>query len=288
MLNLIRAEWLKLTRRPLTWVLLAVWLVLLALQFVAQSLIVFAGQPLLTAAQFEEYRRRATFPGLFGAVFDYINGLGGIFAVVLTAGAIGSEYSWGTLRMHLARYPARAPFLLAKLATLLLLLLVGALITLAVGAVIGWVVGALLGVASAPETHALALLPLALLRALYVLLPYVLLTLCFTVVGRSLLVGVAGGLLYLVFEAGFGTLAVLQLLGGVWERIYNLTIQQNINTLVLLNSHAFGLRPETLSPMNTTQTPSPLQASLIVALYCAAFLATALYSLQRRDITGAA
>lgn len=293
MLNLMRAEWLKLTKRPLTWVLLAIFLGLLLLQLLTQFVFLQLSGSLglsgTLGAQLEEWRRRTIFPGILGAALGHINGLGGIFAVILTAGAAGSEYSWGTLRTQLARHPARARYLIAKLLVLLVLLVVAMIVTLLLGAAVGAVLGASSGALGTLGAGDIAALPLAILRALYVLLPYVLLTLCFTIVGRSLLVGVAGGLLYLVFEAGFGALATLAQLGAPWRIIYNLTIQQNINTLVQLNNHTFGLHPEVLTPaLDLTQLPSPLQATLVVALYSAAFLATALYTLQRRDIAGAA
>lgn len=294
MLNLMRAEWLKLTRRPLTWILLAIFLGLLVIQLLSQfvianlsELLAVGGDQASAGAQLEEWRRRTVFPGLFGSVFSHINSLGGILAVILAAGAMGSEYSWGTLRTQLARHPDRVSYLLAKLLTLLALLVVAMLLALLLGAAAGAGLGLLVDGASLPSAGDVALLPLATLRALYVLLPYVLLTLCFTVIGRSLLVGVAGGLLYLVFEAGFGTLATLQVLGGAWERIYSLTIQQNINTLILLNNHAFGLHPEVLTAIDVARLPSPLQATLLVGIYSAGFLSTTLYLLRKRDIGGA-
>ncbi|HWQ15459.1 MAG TPA: ABC transporter permease [Roseiflexaceae bacterium] len=290
MFNLISAEWLKLTRRPLVWVLLAVFLGLLALQILTQFALVaiFGGRtpgPAL-ATQLDEWRRRSAFPGLFGVVFNHINGLGGIFAVVLAAAAMGSEYGWGTLRTQLARQPARARLLLAKVVTLLALLAVASLLALALGVALGAALGALTGGAGRIAPGDLARIPLALGRALFVLLPYVLLTLCLTIAGRSLLVGLAGGLLYLVFEVGFGALALFRVLGGPWRQIYNLTIGQNINTLALQNSHAFGLRPEQVAPLDIAALPPPPQAALVIAVYCALLLATATWWLRAHDVFG--
>jgi ABC-2 type transport system permease protein len=289
MLGLLRAEWLKLTKRPLTWVLLAVFLALLLLQLAAQF--VFANLGALPGglgpgAQLEEWRRRTVFPGLFGAILGHVNGLGGVFAVILAAGAMGSEYAWGTLRAQLARRPARGRYLLAKALAVMLLLLAGTLLALATGVACGWALASLTGGAGAPAPADLAALPLAVVRALYVLLPYVLITLCVTVLGRSLLVGLAGGLLLLAFEAAFGALALLQQLGGAWLWLYRLTIQQNINVLALENAHAFGLRPEALAPAVLTDPPPPWQAALVVALYCVAALGVAAAALRRQDITG--
>jgi ABC-2 type transport system permease protein len=293
MLNLIRAEWLKLTKRPLSWVLLAVFLGLLVLQLLIQFVIAYLSELMglgSSAAplgpQLEEWRRRTVFPGLFGSIFSHINSLGGIFAVILAAGAMGSEYSWGTLRTQLARHPGRGRYLVAKLITLLALLVAAMILALLLGSAVGTGLGTIVGIAGAPGAADLALLPLAILRALYVLLPYVLLTLCFTVMGRSLLAGVAGGLLYLLFEAGFGALATLRMLGGIWEVVYSLTIQQNINTIIRLNDSTFGLHTEILASIDVSQLPAPLQAILVVALYSVSFLATALYLLRRRDIGG--
>ena len=295
MLNLIRAEWLKLTKRPLTWVLLAIFLALLIPQVVSLFMLVHLAQLLglgdggaVRGVQIEEYAHWIVFPGLFGSVFAHINSLGGVFAVILAAGAMGSEYGWGTLRTQLARDPDRVRYLIAKLLTLLGLLAVAMVLDLVLGSALGAALGLLVGEVGAPAASDLAALPLAILRALYVLLPYVLLTLSFAIIGRSVLVGLAGGLLYLVFEAGFGTLAVLQVLGGVWQTIYNLTIQRNINSLTVLNLRAFGLHPERLTSPDLFQTPSSLQATLVIALYSAGFLVTALYLLRRRDVAGAA
>lgn len=294
MLNLIRAEWLKLTKRPLTWVLLAIFLGLLALQSAVQLLVVQAsdagllGQGATGIAQVAEYRRRIGFPGLFGAIYSHINGLGGIFAIILTAAAMGSEYSWGTLRTQLARQPNRVVYLLAKLVTLILLVLAAMLLALLVGSLLGWALALLGGGTPPPDGASLTALPLALLRALLVVLPYMLLTLCFTIYGRSLLAGIAGGLVYLAIEAGVGALTIFAELGGIWHTLYDFMIGQNINTLIVLNSHAFGLQPELLSPaLRLEVLPSPLQATLILVFYCAFLLATALHFFVRRDITGA-
>jgi hypothetical protein len=111
--------------------------------------------------------------------------------------------------------------------------------------------------------------------------------LCYTIMGRSQLVGAAGGLVYLVLEGGFGALALFAELGGLWQTIYNLTIGQNINTLVFENSHTFGLQPEQFAPAAARLLPPLWQALFVIALYTAAFLGAALFLFRRRDIGGA-
>jgi ABC-type transport system involved in multi-copper enzyme maturation permease subunit len=294
LVRLVRAEWLKLTRRPLTRVLLGVFLGLLALQAAAYALMVFADSfgvlhmsDAFGPAQVEEYRRRVVFPGVLGAAFGHINGLGGVFAVVLAGAAMGSEYDWGTLRTQLARTPGRCTYLLAKLTALLLLLLAGTVVTVAFGLGLGCVLGRLVGSAAAPDAATLAHIPLAVLCAVYVLLPYVLIAVCLATMRRSLLFGVAGGLMYLAFEAGFGAVAIFSALGEPWRSLYGLTIGQNINALTALNGRAFGLQPEVLAPgLRSELLPSVSQATVAVAVYCLLLVATAA-RLLRRDVTPA-
>jgi ABC-2 type transport system permease protein len=288
MINLIRAEWLKLSRRPLSWILLILFLVLLVAQILTQFALTL-GMPVrsgIVSAQFEEWRRGVLFPGIFATALSHVNGLGGIFAVIFAAGAIGSEYSWGTLRTQLARDPARDRYLLAKLTTIMLMLATATLLATLLAALLSAVLSPILGSAISITPDDLMNLIPAILRALYVLLPYVLLTAYATLLTRSVLGGVAIGLSYIIVETGFGALALLRVLGGVWALVYNLTIGQNINTLTLMNRHAFGLRPETTAPLDLSQLPSPLQATIVVAVYSALFLAFALILFRRRDITG--
>ena len=80
MLNLIRAEWLKLTKRPLTWVLLIIFLALLLLQILSLFTLVnlalalgISGESAVRGVQIEEYAHWVVFPGLFGCVFAHIN-----------------------------------------------------------------------------------------------------------------------------------------------------------------------------------------------------------------------
>jgi ABC-type transport system involved in multi-copper enzyme maturation permease subunit len=298
MRNLIQAEWLKLTRRPLVWVLLAVFLALLTLLRLTEFLVLalhdglFSGGQarlaLLRDAQVVQFRLQIGFPGTFGAALSHVNGVGGLCAIVLTAGAMGSEYGWGTLRTQLARQPARARYLLAKIAALLLLLLCGMAIGLAVGALLALLFGGLLGNIGALSVRDLVLLPLGMLRSLYVLLPYVLCTLACCILGRSVLAGVAGGFLFLLVDVGLGALAFLAQLGGLLSTLLSLAVQPNVNTLIVLNSRSFGLDPAVMTrTMDLAALPSPLQATLVIGAYSALFFAYAYRSFTRRDITGA-
>ena len=297
MINLIRAECFKITRRPLAWVLLAVFLVLLVLLLLVEFALVglndglFSGGArahLLSQEQMRQFRLHLGFPGIFGAVLGHVNGVGGICAIALAAGLFGSEYGWGTVRTQLARQPNRGRYLIAKLAGLLLALLAGILLALLLGALLALLFGSLLPDTRGAPASILAL-PLGVLRALYVLLPYVLCTVACAILGRSVVAGAVGGFLFLLADTGLGALSFLTNLGGPVAFLLNLIVQPNINTLIVLNSQSFGLDQAVLTrTMDLSTLPAPLQATLVIGVYSALFFASAFRLLRRRDIGGAA
>jgi ABC-type transport system involved in multi-copper enzyme maturation permease subunit len=299
MLNLIRAEWFKLVRRPLAWVLLAVLLALLVLlrltEFMAVALHdgIFTGgaarMALLRADQVQQFRLQLAFPGIFGAALGHVNSVGGLCAIVLAAGAVGSEYGWGTLRTQLARQPARGRYLLAKIVALNLVLLVGIVIVLAVAALLAVLLGSVLGSRGTLGPADLLALPVGVLRALYVLLPYVMITVACSIIGRAVLAGVAGGFLFLMLDVGLGALSALGQLSGVLAFLVGLVVQPNINTLVVQNSRSFGLDPAVVTPsLDLATLPGPLHAALVIGAYSVLFGFYAYRALARRDISGAA
>lgn len=299
MLNLLCAEWIKLSRRPLTWILLVVFLGLMLVYLATLFLVValhdgiFSGGELrfqmLRAEQIHQYRLQLSFPGIFGTVLGQVNSIGGICAIILAAGALGSEYNWGTLRIQLARAPRRGPYLVAKIVGVCLILLTGICIAIAMGTLLGMLFSALLETRSQVRGQELLLLPLGIFRALYVMLPYLMFTIACCTLGRSVLAGTAGGLIFLTLDVSAGALAFLPNVSGTVAFMYSLLVQQNINTLVVLNSRSFGLDPALLMRnLDLDVLPSPLQATVIVAVYTALFFVSAYYWFARRDITGAA
>lgn len=288
MLKLISAEWLKLSRRPLTWLLLAIFLILLVIQIVTPFLfaLVIGSVSGPLGIQMAELVRGTSFPGVFGTALGHMNGIGGIFAIFLTAAAMGNEYNWGTLRTQLVRYPKRSHYALAKVLTIMLLLALATLITLLLASALGGLLNLWRSAPSWPSLTDIALLPIAILRALLVLLPYVLLTFWAAIAARSALVATGIGLLYLVTDVSLGALSIFAQLGGIWQSLYSIMIGQNVNALVLQNSHSFGLHPEIVTPaLSSDMLPHPLLATFVLLLYSAVFLAGALWLFQRRDLT---
>lgn len=294
--QLFRAEWLKLRRRPMALALLGLFLSLMVVYLGLWALVVALHEGVLGGvalealqpAQLAEIKRQLSFPGIFGAVLGQINGTGGILAVILAAGSLGSDYGWGTLRVMVSRAPDRGAYLLAKLLALLLGLLIGCLIALSMGALIALAASAWLGLPSTLTAGDLAALPVGIARALFVILPYLLATLAAAAYGRSVLAGVGGGLIFLALDVSAGSLGSLAQMSDQVRAVANLLLQPNINALVVANSRLFGLDQSILAGgLNLDLLPSPAQASLVIAVYCLLFALGAWRTLTRRDITGA-
>lgn len=294
--NLFTAEWLKLRRWPVAWALLGTFLGLMLLSQILWALVValhtgaIAGVRIdaLRAEQLEQIERQLSFPGVFGAVLGQVNGVGGILAIFLAAGSLGGDYGWGTLRTLLARAPGRGAYLLAKLLALLLGLLVAVLIALALGSLVALAASAWLGLPSRLSGAELLALPVGVGRALFVILPYLLATLASAAWGRSVLAGAGGGLIFLAVDVGAGSLSSLGMVSEATLLLVNLLLQPNINALVVQNSALFGLDQSVLaSALDLDLLPSPLQATVVVAGYCALFGYGAWRLLAGRDIAGA-
>ncbi len=294
--HLFAAEWLKLRKRPLARALLAIFLGLQSLTMVLWMLVLalhlgrFGGVSIqaLGPAQLEQIQLQLSFPGIFGAVLGQFNSTGGILAVILAAGALGSDYSWGTLRVLLIRAPGRGAYLLAKLLALLLALLVAALLALASGSLLASLASAWLSLPSSLSWRDLLLLPLGLGRALLVILPYLLATLTAAIYGRSTLAGVGGGLVFLAFDLSAGSLSALGAVSELVQLLLNLLLQPNVNSLVVQNAALFGLNQAALvRAFDLATLPPPGQATLVILAYCLLFGLTAWRALLRRDVLGA-
>jgi ABC-type transport system involved in multi-copper enzyme maturation permease subunit len=201
----------------------------------------------------------------------------------------GSEYSWGTLRLQLARQPQRGQYLVAKTVALLLFLLLGIGLAMLCGSLLGLFFGAVLGNSGQVSASDLLLLPWRMLRSLYVMLPYVMFTVACCVLGRSVLAGAVGGFLFLAADISVGAFSFLTSMSDTLAFIYNLlVVQQNINTLVVLNSQSYGLNPAIITRnLDLAALPSPFQAVLVIAVYSGSFFAVAYRLFVRRDLTGA-
>lgn len=302
LIQLIRAEWLKLSRRPLTWILLGVFLLLQLASGLVWFLVVALHDGVLLDTdltrqifaqlafdeEIAQFRLELQFPGVFGSVLGQFNGIGGVLAMILAAGVMGGEYTWGTLRVQLARQPRRWRYLLAKIITLLLALLTALVIALLIGCGLAFIAGSILGDVGQVRPLDGLLLLLGMVRALYVVLPYLLFTIAISIIGRSVLAGVAGSLIFLAVDGGSGTFAFLTQLGNpLITFLYNLILQPNINALAALHRSSYGMDASVITGLDTSNLPPTWHAVVVVAVYCGLFGAYAFYAFTRRDVGGA-
>ncbi len=296
--NLLAAEWMKIVRRPMALLLLGIFLTLTALQQTLWFLIValqegtFSGGNvtfgLLSTAAIEQIKRQLSLPGVLGAMLSAINGTGGILAVILTAGIFGSDFNWGTLRVLLTRAPNRGAYLSAKLVALQLALLSAMVITLIVGIVLALLFSGLLGLPQRLGIVDLLLLPIGMVRALLVMLPYTLIAAASAIVGRSVIAGVGGGLIFLAFDVSAGSINTIGAVNPLIRALVNLLLQPNINRLIIENSRMFGLDQSVLtSALDLNLLPSQWQAIIVIIVYSAIFGYSAYRTLNRQDIGGA-
>ncbi|MGA5305803.1 ABC transporter permease [Nucisporomicrobium flavum] len=129
----IRAETLKLVRRPATWALLAI---AVGLSLTFTYLIPYAGYAGGTGGPRAERGLAALLPDQL--VGNSVGGLPvflGALMLILGVLAVGGEYQWGTWKTVLTQNPGRIIVYAAKLATLCLAALAGLLAVFAAGAV---------------------------------------------------------------------------------------------------------------------------------------------------------
>lgn len=128
----LRAETLKLVRRPATWALLAI---ALGLSVTFTYLIPYAGYAGGTGGPRADRGLDALLPGQL--VGNSIGGLPvflGSLMLILGVLAAGGEYAWGTWKTVLTQDPARPRVYAAKLVTICLAALAGVVAVFAVGA----------------------------------------------------------------------------------------------------------------------------------------------------------
>ena len=289
MTRLIAAEFFKLRKRMMTWIVAALFVGLVILLY--SILWSISGRE----GTFGEHHRftgddlrRALF--LQSAVpfsLSVVGSFGVILAVVLAAGAAGSEYSWGTVRLVATASSGRLRLISAKLLVVCGLVAGGALMAVIVGVCYSAVITYTSGGASLAfvtgtfvreqiESYG---------RTLFVISPYVAMAFSMAVVGRSTMTGVGSAMGLALMEPLVA--AMMREAGGVWESIPRFLINSNMQVILLENSvpdvlPRFGPSRGDLAGRDVN---SPEEAAILLAVYGIAFIALAFYVYRRRDIT---
>jgi ABC-type transport system involved in multi-copper enzyme maturation permease subunit len=273
MIRSLSAELLVLRKRAATWILLGIW-TFLGVFFA--YIIPYALDPGNSPGGVDQFFPRAL-PGTLLSGFPFF---GGVFALMLGVFALGSEYSWGTLKTLLVQGPSRLKTLAAKLAALGIVLIPFVLGLFVAGAIASVVIAKIEGASAAfPSVWLIARalaagwLILAVWAALGVLLGVV-------TRGTSLAIGI--GILYaLVIE---GLLSAFVDSVNVLKPLANVFLRANGYSLVT----ALGTTQDSIGSNGPGSFSGPFvasgQALAVLIAFTAAFAAIAARTLRRRDI----
>jgi ABC-2 type transport system permease protein len=205
--------------------------------------------------------------------------------MILAAGAVGSEYSWGTVRLMATAASGRVRLIAAKLLVVCGLVAAGALLAVAVGLIYSSVITVTNGgsdfgfvtpgfIRDQAESFG---------RTLFVMAPYVMLAFAIAAIGRSTLAGVGAGIGIAFVEPLIGGL--MRLAGNPWKEIPNYLINANATVVIRENNVPdvvrFGSSARDIADRQLNGTP---EAMLILAIYSVVFVALAFLVYRRRDI----
>lgn len=303
LLALAWAEMVKLLKRPLTWGLLLLLVILLGMRLNGLYKRALQAPPDPAVAAYvvlpEEYRQAAVLPGAFEQArlsCDWLN----IAVILLTAMTLGQEFAWGTARTILARGPGRIRLLIARF--LALAAMVGFyLLTL-------WIASGILGMFTtrglegAADLHFwgapfLAQQGAALIRTWAIILPVIAIAMFLTVwtcnPGLSItLLGVTYGLEWL----SYGMYGLLWMLVGkvtgigrsLWQAM--LTLMPHYNSAVVIHwgrpSRTSQIDWAAIGLAEAQGLPHSPWRSLAVLLACGlAAMMLALWTFRRKDLT---
>ena len=291
-----RAEFLKIRKRPATWILGLIWLAVIALlaYTLTYTFLSIAPPPpnvpkdapprvqkqadrqQKQQEQLQKQQLKSLYPrNLTSNVMSGFPNLGGPIALILGALAVGSEYGWNTLKTILSLRPGRMKVFAGKLLALLVVLVLLAALAFAVGAVCSYVIA---GLQDAPVNwppygkFARALGAGALILVLWAAMGVFLAALL-----RSTALSIAIGLVYsLVLE---GIIFSLPIDSEAFRNSRKFFPGQNSNFLA--NSFTRDL-PQGLGAPKPPVDPG--QAALVLGAYTVVFLVLAALLLRRRDV----
>jgi ABC-2 type transport system permease protein len=188
----------KLVRRPATWIVGLILVIILALFYLA------IGASATVAEQGGEQAEAqilATLQGdsAYRVLLAFVAGLGGLLAVAYAAAVGGAEWSWGTLRTAVARGESRSLYALATFAAVALVACIGFLAAFGVGMVLVPLAASLAGLTPPSPSDLVASLPDLFAKSLFGLVQQAAIGYMVAMLARSQLAGVGAGIaLYFV------------------------------------------------------------------------------------------
>jgi len=252
MFSMIRADLLKIQKRAIGWVMLAISFLLVTLIMLLMSL--QSG----TASE-----QLSGFPGgLLTGPQIIAESLGTFLVIIFSAGLVGSEYHYDTWKNLLTRYPGRTAFILSKWITLAITIGIGVTLLALWSQILNWLLGA-----NRTQTTTLGAVVLELLVYMLVLLGSGTVALLGAVGFRSTFAGIITGITWLVLDGIAG--AVTFVPDAVKRYLFSPTgnsLLAHIQGAAIDNNVAWHL--------------------LVMSIYLIIPIILAAYIFHQRDVTG--
>lgn len=215
---------------------------------------------------------------------------GPVFIAFFTASVVATDFSWGSVRLSIARGIPRSDFLTAKLLTTAIICAIGMLLALALGIAFSLMATALMEdptkysvVAAVTDEPTLGEMPLMIARVALTILPYGMLAFMLAVVSRSTALGATGVLIYKLIEGVL--VALFGELGGTWAHLQNLFIEHHASALLAQNNGDFEFNTIAFRSIpRTHDTPEPGISAVMLLVFTALFAAVSYASFLRRDL----
>ena len=282
-MRLIRAELLKLRRRWATYIVLGIVLGLMLLVYLLIGLLgrgSSSGPAGLVTG----------FPTAYGVINQFVFGLGSLLAVAYAAAIVGADWSFGVMRVIIARGESRTRYVLAKAIGLAIVLAIGVLIAYVMGMALSALASTLLGTSVGQPlgdkgTHDLVA---SLVLGTYVLFQRAAIGFAVAMVLRSQLAGVVVGIVLQIAEPIVTAILFALSVGG------NLRGASAPDGVQWYQYLPFSIGDSVLSHAATVSTGGrfdfpavPLeQALLAVTAYLVVSIGVAMLSLRRAEVAG--
>jgi ABC-type transport system involved in multi-copper enzyme maturation permease subunit len=224
------------------------------------------------------------FPASISTAGQYFGVVGVLFLIVLAGALVGSEYSFSTHRLSLARGVGRGQLIAAQVIAVALLALIASGAMLALGAVVGMFGSLALGSGSAPSLLGVGELLVYWLAVALNAFAYALIALWLGTLGRSVAAAIAGPLVYTFVELVAANLLQIfryapnpDALTRFISSIPDYLLGVNLSAVVQLSGQA----PYKL--LDYTGQLGLAHALIVVAVYCALFIVSAYLVFRGRD-----
>ncbi len=286
MTGLLRAEFLKLRKRWMPYVLFVLMLAGAAFLIWAIGYGTYVGEDEEIEWKLSAMRT-FLYPYSVPALLDSGQFWGSaIFVSILTTSTLATEHNWGTIRPALTGGVSRARYLASKLILLMLVSTVALLLAFGFGLLMSLLASNASGLnipADHPGRFTASDFALMLSRTALCILPYGLMAFMLTVISRSTALGIAGTMGYMMIEAI--AVAALGTGGDLVQAPRILFVGHSVGPLIAENR--FGdLQYESISfrDLDAPDQPGVWTATFVVVAESVAFLVTSFVVFLRRDV----